>query len=101
MPDRPPSVTLLTNEYPPNVYGGAGIHVQYLAAALAGLTRVEVRSFGRDEPDGPVTAEAFAPDPSWLARAEPHRVKVLAPIATDLLMITPEITTEIIHCHTW
>ena len=37
---------LLTNEYPPNIYGGAGIHVQYLARELANLCQVEVRCFG-------------------------------------------------------
>ena len=37
---------LLTNEFPPNIYGGAGIHVQYLSRELAKLCDVEVRCFG-------------------------------------------------------
>ena len=37
---------LLTNEYPPNVYGGAGVHVEYLARELSRLISVEVRCFG-------------------------------------------------------
>ena len=38
-------VLLTTNEYPPYVYGGAGVHVEYLSRELAKLTSVEVRSF--------------------------------------------------------
>ena len=37
---------LLTNEYPPHVYGGAGVHVEYLSRALSDLMDVEVRCFG-------------------------------------------------------
>ena len=37
---------LLTNEYPPNIYGGAGIHVQYLSRELSKLCDGEVRCFG-------------------------------------------------------
>ena len=40
-------VALFTNEYPPNVYGGAGVHVEYLSRALARHLSVEVRSFGK------------------------------------------------------
>ena len=42
-------VLLLTNEYPPNFYGGAGVHVEYLSRELAKLTPVEVRTFGTEE----------------------------------------------------
>ena len=47
-------ITLLTNEYPPNVYGGAGVHVEYLARELARLEaehRVEVLCFGDQQVD--------------------------------------------------
>ena len=39
-------VLLLTNEYPPHIYGGAGVHVQYLSRELAKLIPVQVRCFG-------------------------------------------------------
>ena len=39
-------VALFTKEYPPNVYGGAGVHVEYLAKALSALGEGEVRTFG-------------------------------------------------------
>ena len=45
--------TLFTNEYPPNVYGGAGVHVEYLSRALAKRIAVEVRCFGEQRSDEP------------------------------------------------
>ena len=44
-------VALFTNEYPPNVYGGAGVHVEYLAAALSRKVEVDVRCFGDQRAD--------------------------------------------------
>ena len=49
-----------TREYPPYVYGGAGVHVEYLAAELAKLMEVEVRSFGdQNETTGNLTVKGF------------------------------------------
>jgi hypothetical protein len=42
-------ILLLTREYPPDIYGGAGVHVEYLARELAKLAAVEVRTFGRHD----------------------------------------------------
>ena len=42
-------VALFTNEFPPNVYGGAGVHVEYLSRELAKLVEVDVRSFGEQD----------------------------------------------------
>jgi len=44
-------VALLTREYPPEVYGGAGVHVTYLARELASLVDVTVHCMGADRPD--------------------------------------------------
>src|SRR3954470_5675894 len=41
-------IGILTREWPPQVYGGAGVHVEYLTRALSGLVDVEVHSFGGD-----------------------------------------------------
>ena len=38
----------LTNEYPPTIYGGAGVHVEYLSRELAKLMEVEVRCYGKE-----------------------------------------------------
>jgi hypothetical protein len=55
-------VALFTNEYPPNVYGGAGVHVEYLSRALAELVPVEVRTFGdQNYTDGNLTVRDISP----------------------------------------
>ena len=46
-------VLLLTNEYPPHIYGGAGVHVEFLSRELANLMDVEVRCFGDQKVDRP------------------------------------------------
>ena len=75
MPDRPLEALLLTNEYPPHVYGGAGVHVEYLARELAKLIRVDVRSFG-DQRIGPT-----ATDPAWTSALTGLRVHGYEPTA--------------------
>ena len=45
-------VALFSKEYPPHIYGGAGVHVEYLARALAKHVAVEVRCFGDQQVDG-------------------------------------------------
>jgi starch synthase len=91
---------LLTREYPPEVYGGAGVHVEYLARSLrglvgqAGLTDVRVHAFGgpRDEPG--VTAY---PDPPELAGTN----QALRTLAVDLAMVDGVVGTDLVHSHTW
>ena len=56
-------VAVLTREYPPDVYGGAGVHVEYLTRELAKLAQVDVHCWGADRvstPGGP-TVHAYAP----------------------------------------
>ena len=53
-------VALLTREYPPEVYGGAGVHVEYLARELAHLVSVDVHCFGADRPDHGASPRVFA-----------------------------------------
>ena len=71
MPDLR-KVALFTNEYPPHVYGGAGVHVEYLARAMAKLLSVEVRCFG--EPEDEQGNPAVRGYPAWEeANAAPTR----------------------------
>ena len=70
MPDLR-KVALFTNEYPPNVYGGAGVHVEYLRRALAKLVAVEVRCFG--EPGVEQGNPAVRGYPAWEEAEAQHR----------------------------
>ena len=85
---------LLTREYPPEVYGGAGVHVEYLARDLRNLADVRVHCFGgkRDEPG--VTAY---PEPAELAGAN----AALRTMGIDLAMAAGCDGTDIVHSHTW
>ena len=87
-------VDLLTREYPPEVYGGAGVHVEYLARDLRALADVRVHCFGgkRDEPG--VTAY---PEPVGLAGAN----AALRTMGVDLEMAAGCDGTDIVHSHTW
>ena len=61
---------ILTNEYPPNVYGGAGVHVEYLTRELARLIEVDVRTFGEQDVSARLVAkvEANAADKERLGK---------------------------------
>jgi starch synthase len=83
-------VSLLTREYPPDVYGGAGVHVEYLARALAPLVDLTVHCEGADRPG----AVAHRP---WEALSDP----VLRVFSTDLSMVQGVADAELVHSHTW
>lgn len=91
----------LTNEYPPNIYGGAGIHVQYLAQELARLCEVEVRCFGDQLcPDGNPAARGFGADASGYTAPKPFH-PVFAALQRCLDFNTRAIDADVVHLHTW
>ena len=78
-------VALLTREWPPDVYGGAGVHVEFLARELARLVDVDV--------------EAFAAHGTWDRLREANTA--LQVIATDLSMTASAADADVVHSHTW
>ena len=90
-------VGLLTREYPPEVYGGAGVHVEHLARELSSLVELTVHCWGapRDEPG--VTAHT-----AWeeLRQPEPE-ASALRAISIDLAMVAAVRGVEVLHSHTW
>ncbi|NJN15623.1 MAG: glycogen synthase [Oscillochloris sp.] len=95
-------VALFTNEYPPNVYGGAGVHVEYLSRALAKILPVEVRCFGDQQVDEPnLKVRGY---PRWDAAKEhtdPRFAGALDAFNRSLLMAKDNLDADIVHCHTW
>ena len=85
-------VALLTREYPPEVYGGAGVHVEYLARELAGLVDLTVHCQGADRGG----AVAHRPWP-LLGGANP----ALRTISADLSMTAAAGGADLVHSHTW
>ena len=92
---------VLTNEYPPNVYGGAGMHVAELTRALRGRIAVDVRAFGAQHEDGE----------SWRVRGYraggelPTDDDRLRPVwdafSRSLAMAADPTDADLVHCHTW
>lgn len=93
-------VALFTNEYPPHIYGGAGVHVDYLSKALARLIEVDVRAFGDQQYSGErLQATGFS---GWdQLRADQPFAKVLQTLSTCLAMNSRTLDADLVHCHTW
>jgi starch synthase len=87
-------VDLLTREYPPEVYGGAGVHVEYLARDLRRLADVRVHCFGGKRDEAGVTAYA---DPPGLVGAN----AALRTMGVDLEMAAGCAGADVVHSHTW
>ena len=90
-------VALLTREYPPEVYGGAGVHVEYLSRELRELVDLSVHCWGleRDDP----SVHSYRP---WdaLAGPAPH-LAALQAVSVDLLMAAGTTDADLVHSHTW
>jgi glycogen synthase len=92
---------ILTNEYPPEVYGGAGVHVEELTRHLRPLLGLDVRTFGS-------AAEA---DDGWRVRGYPteHDLgaatdqlrPMLAAMSRGLGMVADPVDADVVHVHTW
>jgi alpha-maltose-1-phosphate synthase len=91
---------LLTNEYPPNVYGGAGVHVEFLSRELARLMDVEVRCFGDQRvDDGRLRVRGY-PEPSGMTAPE-YLKPVFGAMGRDVAWASTDVDTDVVHCHTW
>jgi glycogen synthase len=98
-------IGILTNEYPPNVYGGAGVHVEYLTRELAALDggrhSVHVVCFGDQRvTEGNLTVRGVQP-PQDLPARDPRHARVFATLLQDLVMSGALQDIDVVHCHTW
>ena len=91
----------LTNEYPPHVYGGAGVHVGYLSRELAKTMPVEVRCFGDQRvEEGNLTVIGFKLDTTNFTCPKPLR-SALGAVQRCTDFNTTNIDADVVHCHTW
>jgi alpha-maltose-1-phosphate synthase len=91
----------LTNEYPPNIYGGAGVHVDYLSRELAKLMDVEVRCFGDQGVDQPhLSVKGFGVN-SAVFRCPKNLNSVFGAIRRCIDFNTVGVDADVVHCHTW
>ena len=95
-------VALFTNEYPPNVYGGAGVHVEYLSRALSKIVPVEVRCFGNQQMVEPaLSVRGYGQWEETKHGTDPRFSGAIDAFARSLLMAKDNLTADIVHCHTW
>ncbi|HLI55832.1 MAG TPA: glycosyltransferase, partial [Actinomycetota bacterium] len=94
---------LMTREYPPEIYGGAGVHVAHLAAALARTIDVEVRCFGAERaapgPGSRLSVKAYG-NPTAGPDA-PRYLPTLQTISVNLAMAAGLDGATVVHSHTW
>ena len=91
-----------TREFPPYVYGGAGVHVEYLAAELAKLIEIEVRCFGdQNDQSNNLTVKGFPFENPAFDAADDKLKSVFKTLSTCLQMNADAIDADVVHCHTW
>jgi starch synthase len=94
-------IALLTREYPPDIYGGAGVHVEHLAAELARLIEVDVHCFGARDTTGArepgIPLVHGHPDLPELEGGNP----ALATMGVDLTIARAVAGVDLVHSHTW
>ena len=98
-------IAILTNEYPPHVYGGAGVHVEYLTRELArldsGRHHVDVLCFGNQLEESPTLHVEGIPAPAAIPAQDPRHTKLFDTMLRDLIMSGRLADIDIVHCHTW
>ncbi|QEV22674.1 glycogen synthase [Streptomyces alboniger] len=90
-------VGLLTREYPPDVYGGAGVHAEFLARELRSLVDLDVHCWGRGTGEG--AAEGLTRHRPWPALDGAN--DALRTFSVDLAMAAALAGRELVHSHTW
>jgi alpha-maltose-1-phosphate synthase len=98
-------IVILTNEYPPHVYGGAGVHVEYLVRELTHIEDrahdIQVLCFGDQHvQEQNLTVEGVVP-PFLPPAQDPHHQKFLETLARDIVMAGSVAEADIVHGHTW
>ena len=98
-------IAILTNEYPPHIYGGAGVHVEYLTRELTridgGAHSVQVLCFGQQsERQGNLAVQGV--EAGFVPPAhDPRHRKFLDTLERDLAMTGALAEADVVHCHTW
>ncbi|TVZ58357.1 glycogen synthase (ADP-glucose) [Flavobacteriaceae bacterium MAR_2010_105] len=93
---------LYTREFPPYVYGGAGVHVEYLADELSKLIEIEVRCFGdQDVQKENLTVKGFPYNNPAFDHSNEKLKAIMQTLSTSIYMNADNIDADIVHCHTW
>lgn len=95
-------ILLLSREYPPHVYGGAGVVVDHLSRALARRATVEVRCFGEQAVAGPdLRVRGYAPWERLHGGPDAAYAPALEALSIGLAMARDPVAADVVHTHTW
>src|SRR5580693_223939 len=95
-------VGLITREYPPNVYGGAGVHVEYLSRELAKLIEVEVHCWGtQNSEQANLRVRGDEPPPAITAGTQEKFKTAVDALALKLSQMKDLGRIDVVHTHTW
>ncbi len=95
-------VTYLTREYPPHVYGGAGVHVEYLSRHMAQLASVEVKCFGDQNTSSANPSVHGYPFGPGIFKGNPDRAaQALMVLQTCMEFNGQPMEGDVVHTHTW
>lgn len=92
-------IGILTKEFPPHIYGGAGIHVKFLTQELKKLSHIEVRCFG-DQNSSEKNLNVKGVTAHDLSASDQMK-KIFNPVDINLQMAASLENVDLIHCHTW
>ena len=98
-------ILLLSKEYPPHIYGGAGVHVAHLSRELTqldgGRHNIDILCFGEQRVhDANLTVQGIQLGADFPYRNSHHK-KLIDPLLRNILMTGSFPDTDIVHCHTW
>jgi alpha-maltose-1-phosphate synthase len=95
-------IALFTNEFPPNIYGGAGVHIDFLSQELSKLATVEVRCFGeQSEEKERMNVVGIQSSLTKMEDASNAHIKMFHNLSRNVEMAQATPIADIIHCHTW
>ncbi len=95
-------VALMTREYPPNVYGGAGVHVEYLSRELARTIDVDVHCWGKQHSDdGHLRVRGLEPPAEIMGGRDLKFKSAVDALALNLAQMKELESADLVHTHTW
>jgi glycogen synthase len=95
-------IALFSNEFPPNIYGGAGVHIDFLSQELAKLGQVEVRCFGNQlESTNSMNIIGIQSSLNKMEDDANQHIKMFHNLSKNVEISQNTLVADVIHCHTW
>ena len=94
-------VTIIAREYPPYIYGGAGVHVRYLAQELSKIMDVEIRCFGDQKVEQEHLKVIGYQQWERFNNKDYKFTPTLGTLSVDISMMQDKFDSDVVHTHTW